>query len=381
MTSPAAACGRERRAEVLHCVLRSHPREQGYRSGHQLAEPFEVVGPRGAGHRAHVREPGIAAASAPNLSTIRPGAPAVAGRPRPGSRPHRDWRCARARTRRRPRPRAAVTIGSSASRPSNGLAVTASAPSPGTVPHGAVGAEQRLGVRRRGVRHVAPLAVGDHEQAGSRAMGGHLRERLPARSAEPLEAGQLQLHPHAGTARRVDQRAGSVGPPRAAAGELRLGGAPPVARTGRGQQFGRIRIEPEQDLAARSPTASQPGRRSSGREPASSRMAGSRLGLAALDGLLERGACREARHLAALDRDSLAGARVDALAVAALGHVELAEAGEVDVAPDERFVIVPSTDSTASVASLLEDRVSATWSMNSCFVTFSPLSGGKSAGT
>ena len=51
--------------------------------------------------------------------------------------------------------------------------------------------------------------------------------------------------------------------------------------------------------------------------------------------------------------------------------------------PDLRVsVIVPSTDSTASVASLLERPVRlATWSMNSCFVTLPPSSVGKSGAT
>ena len=75
---------------------------------------------------------------------------------------------------------------------------------------------------------------------------------------------------------------------------------------------------------------------------------------AALDLGLQRRPGREARHLAAGDRDPLAGARVDALPRAALGDVELAEAGEVDVAAVlEDVVIASSTASTASARGLL----------------------------
>src|SRR5206468_5129378 len=55
--------------------------------------------------------------------------------------------------------------------------------------------------------------------------------------------------------------------------------------------------------------------------------------LSALDLLLQSGAGGEARHLAARDEDPLPRARVHALARAALGHGELAEAGEVHLAP------------------------------------------------
>src|SRR5690242_18104726 len=54
--------------------------------------------------------------------------------------------------------------------------------------------------------------------------------------------------------------------------------------------------------------------------------------LSALDLLLQSGARREARHLAARDEDPLAGAGVHALPRTALGHRELAEAREVHLA-------------------------------------------------
>ena len=87
---------------------------------------------------------------------------------RPGSRPRRDSRCARARTRRRRAARAASTIGSRESRPEqrvggDRVGAQARRPSP-TASSVAPSSAWRVG--RRGVRHVAALAVGDHEQAG-----------------------------------------------------------------------------------------------------------------------------------------------------------------------------------------------------------------------
>ncbi len=78
---------------------------------------------------------------------------------------------------------AASISGSSESRPSSGLAVKASAPRPATGPNGpSVSPHQRLRVRACGDRHVAALAVGEHEQAVvARDRDGAL-ERLPARA-------------------------------------------------------------------------------------------------------------------------------------------------------------------------------------------------------
>ena len=122
----------------------------------------------------------------------------------------RDCWCGPGRRPRRRPPRRRRRSGSSASTPSSGLAVKASAPSPAT---GAPGrrrlADQRLGVGRGGDRHVAALAVGDHQQARLAGGGADLGERRPAGRAEALEAGELRLDRDAGRAGLLDQRAGS----------------------------------------------------------------------------------------------------------------------------------------------------------------------------
>ena len=59
----------------------------------------------------------------------------------------------------------------------------------------------------------------------------------------------------------------------------------------------------------------------------------------ALDGLLQRGAGAEARHLARRDLDLLAGLRVHTLAGAAVGDRELPEAGEVDLAAARQHLL------------------------------------------
>ena len=71
--------------------------------------------------------------------------------------------------------------------------MNASAPRPGDGAERARGlAHERLGVGARGDGHVAALAVGEHEQAVVARDRDHLLERLPARRAEPLEAGELR---------------------------------------------------------------------------------------------------------------------------------------------------------------------------------------------
>ena len=74
-------------------------------------------------------------------------------------------------------------------------------------PRGRRRSEERLPVCRCADRHVAALAVGDHQQPGvARRRGGEF-ERHPARRTEPLEAGQLELGRHAGRPSPLDQGA------------------------------------------------------------------------------------------------------------------------------------------------------------------------------
>ena len=167
----------------------------------------------------------------------------------------RSWRSAApgllVRTRAKtpaPAAAAASTSGSSASPPSSGLAVKASAPSPGT---GAPGrrrlADQRLGVGGGGDRHVAALAVGDHQQAGLGRGLADLGQRRPAGRAEALEAGELRLDRDAGRAGALDQRpaVGGDGTGRQL-GRRALDRGPEV---GPGQ-LRRVGVETEADLAA-----------------------------------------------------------------------------------------------------------------------------------
>src|SRR4051794_14858594 len=117
-------------------------------------------------------------------------------------------------------------------------------------------AHERLAVGPRGDRHVTALAVGDHQQPGSSRCLADVDQRLPARCAEPLEAGELRLHRDASGARRVDQRSallehrgrgtiGAVGQVRPWRTSIRR-----VALTrALAPQLCRVRIEPQAHLA------------------------------------------------------------------------------------------------------------------------------------
>ena len=165
------------------------------------------------------------------------------GRRRPGC-----WSGPGRRPRRRPAS-AAATSGSSASAPSSGLAVKASAPRPGDRPPGRRRlADQRLAVGRGGDRHVAALAVGDDQQA--RLPGGRadLFQRRPAGGAEPLEAGELRLDRDAGRAGALDQRAAVGGD--GTARRPRAGVPSTVGPEVLPGQLRRVGVETEADLAA-----------------------------------------------------------------------------------------------------------------------------------
>ena len=103
--------------------------------------------------------------------------------------------------------RAASANGVSASTPSSGFAVKASAPQAGRVAERRRRrADERLRVGGRGDVDVAALGVGDDEQPGrARVVDGRL-QRGPAVRAEALEARELRLDGHAGRAGGVDER-------------------------------------------------------------------------------------------------------------------------------------------------------------------------------
>ena len=108
-------------------------------------------------------------------------------------------------------------------------------------------ADQGLGVGRGGDRHVAALAVGDHQQARLPGGGADLGEGCPAGGAEALEAGQLRLDRDAGGAGAVDQIA-TVSDDR---GGGQIGGGAGVTRLHPlPGQLGRIGVETEADLTA-----------------------------------------------------------------------------------------------------------------------------------
>ena len=84
--------------------------------------------------------------------------------------------------------------GSSESVPSSGLAVSASAPRPGTAPYG-VGVQREVGLRvgHRSDVDVSALGVRDHDQTTLLGIGDDLAQRRPSGRAEPLEARHLGL--------------------------------------------------------------------------------------------------------------------------------------------------------------------------------------------
>jgi hypothetical protein len=96
------------------------------------------------------------------------------------------------------------------------------------------------------VRYIATLSVCDHEQSRVARDGHDILECLPARRAQPFEAGELKLY---GDARRPcchDQAAAVSGD--GSAGTLG-GGAFARHLDRRRQQSQRVGIEAERDLA------------------------------------------------------------------------------------------------------------------------------------
>ncbi len=132
----------------------------------------------------------------------------------------------------------------------------------GRLPH------QRLRVGPRRDRHVAALAVGEHEQAVVACDRGGALERVPAGGAEALEAGQLELDGHTGRSGRHDRGAAVLrhGLGGAGAGEVpRIRPSAEVLQR-LWPQRGRVWVKTEYDAAAalfderRKPVAEMPSR-------------------------------------------------------------------------------------------------------------------------
>ena len=123
--------------------------------------------------------------------------------------------------------RAAARYGSTDSRPSHGLTVSASA-------RGGLALEVRLGVRARGRADVAALAVGDHEQPGAPGVRADLVERRHPGGPERLEERELRLDRDGVRRDRVDDPAAEA---RDVAAQLDR------------QQVG-ARVEPDDELRA-----------------------------------------------------------------------------------------------------------------------------------
>ena len=161
---------------------------------------------------------------------------------------------------------AAAISGSSASPPSSGLTVAASAPSPSTSPHGVCDrAEQRLAVGRRADRHVAALAVGDHQQTRRR---GPRRTTCSsaAQPGEPRRSKQASCGftaTHAAAVAAISARQSSA--TAAGRGLGRRRARPRVARL----EPGGIRVEAEADLAAALATSAASRSAKGGLRPAS----------------------------------------------------------------------------------------------------------------
>ena len=201
---------RERGSEVLDpAALGAHAGAAGTRPRHQLAQPREQPGLGRAGHRANATR-GRCRPRGPRRARRRapPGARGAAGR-------RSSWISAA--------PGFDVRTSTKHAAPAVGRRVDERLER--------VAAEQRIGRERvgaeprhvperpgvsptsawayaaRGDRHVAALAVGDHQQAVA-ARGGRRRlERPPARRPQALEAGELELDRHARRPGRLDRRA------------------------------------------------------------------------------------------------------------------------------------------------------------------------------
>ena len=183
---------------------RSRARRSGRVAPGHGADRGEPAVADGAPRRA--RRPGARAARAAGGSARH----VLERRRRPGSR------CGRARSTPAPAVAAASSSGSSASRPSSGLAVKASAPRPAHRAERARRlADQRLRVGARRDRHVAALAVGDHEQAVvARARPRCSSASQPGAPSRSKQASWSLTATHAGPGRLDRERGSARRPPR-----------------------------------------------------------------------------------------------------------------------------------------------------------------------
>ena len=309
------------------------------------------------------------------------------------------------------RPRASSISGRSASRPSSGLAVSASARRPGTAPNG-------VGVAPVSAWPYAAAVTGTSPRlpsARTSSPAARACAQTPSSASAPgkprrSKRGELRLDGHAGGPGGVDQRDG-VGEDGGAGlergrvhGEVRadgglLGGVL-AGRTARARRRARRRAPAPGRRGARTsgragPATAGRGRdrsrgRSATRAPRQRRRAGRRTAMTPgrapashrrrptqtlrrrlLDGLLEARPGGEPRHAARGDGHRLARPRVAALAGPAVGDVELAEAREADLVTGlaGSSSIESITASTAAPASfLLRPLLAATLSTNSAFV-------------
>ena len=252
VTSADARAG-EGRAEIVDgAALRADAGQQQDRTRHQLAQAGEEARLGRADDGARAAQ--LAGPGEPVGESRRPWRAIRSCRGTPSaSRSSRSAAPAfEVRTRTKtPAPAAAArsTNGSSESAPSSGFTVAASAPRPrDRAPRGLGGAEERVAVGGGADRHVAALAVGDHQQARVAGRLGDLLQRRPAGRAERLEARELWLDRDAGGAGGARSAPGKRA---AAAAAARSRGSPgPVARR-RAPWLGvGDRVEPEADLAA-----------------------------------------------------------------------------------------------------------------------------------
>jgi len=226
--------------------------------------------------------------------------------------------------------------------------------------------DERLRVRGSRDRHVAALAVGNHQQPRRVRVVDDRSQRLPAVCAEPLEAGKLRLGCDARFACGIDNRRAMTphrrrGPRRDAGANTRGRAIERRCRRDR-PQASRVRVQASTTCDSRAATRSA----SASAKP----LAIKRL-LAAASCLLEGRPRREAGNACRRNLDALASAWVHAPAAGARADMELAEARHATSPPSRR---VSST--SAKTASRVRRACgfdtcvrSASRSMNSGLVT------------
>jgi hypothetical protein len=206
----SGAAGGERRGEPGHvAALGADAGQQERCTWHQLAQPGEMLGFRGARDRADVGQARAAGLPEPGDHARKPLAQSFAGGQLAiedvgGSRVGRSPKLvdaglvrARGLDERQQCVAAEQRVGREGVRAEAGDGAE----------RGWGARDQRLPVGGGGHRHVAALAVGEDHQPALAGVLADVLERQPARGAEALEAGQLRLDGHARVTRGVDQGA------------------------------------------------------------------------------------------------------------------------------------------------------------------------------